>query len=105
MRFLEKEELPHFKFQMDFLRPFKHTMLHNANPDIRDMVCNRSRLNLRLVLTRFPGLTMSSANDTGSGAEYEVWLADHVWRVFCCLESTHRYVVFGTFDIALSLFR
>ncbi|TDL29195.1 Sec7-domain-containing protein [Rickenella mellea] len=38
MRFLEKEELPHFKFQKDFLKPFEYTMTHNANPDIRDMV-------------------------------------------------------------------
>ncbi|KAL6299711.1 hypothetical protein BKA93DRAFT_741894 [Sparassis latifolia] len=38
MRFLEKEELPHFKFQKDFLRPFEYTMLHNSNPDVRDMV-------------------------------------------------------------------
>ncbi|KAH9853654.1 hypothetical protein C2E23DRAFT_822161 [Lenzites betulinus] len=38
MRFLEKEELPHFKFQKDFLRPFEYTMIHNSNPDIRDMV-------------------------------------------------------------------
>lgn len=38
MRFLEKEELPHFKFQKDFLKPFEYTMAHNANPDIRDMV-------------------------------------------------------------------
>lgn len=38
MRFLEKEELPHFKFQKDFLKPFEHTMVHNPNPDIRDMV-------------------------------------------------------------------
>ncbi|KAF9247274.1 hypothetical protein BU15DRAFT_39296 [Melanogaster broomeanus] len=38
MRFLEKEELPHFKFQKDFLKPFEHTMINNANPDIRDMV-------------------------------------------------------------------
>ncbi|KAH9844154.1 uncharacterized protein C8Q71DRAFT_819716 [Rhodofomes roseus] len=38
MRFLEKEELPHFKFQKDFLRPFEYTMSHNSNPDIRDMV-------------------------------------------------------------------
>ncbi|EGN93072.1 hypothetical protein SERLA73DRAFT_172424 [Serpula lacrymans var. lacrymans S7.3] len=37
-RFLEKEELPHFKFQKDFLKPFEYTMTHNANPDIRDMV-------------------------------------------------------------------
>ncbi|KAF8918488.1 hypothetical protein CPB85DRAFT_1430659 [Mucidula mucida] len=32
MRFLEKEELPHFKFQKDFLKPFEHTMIHNPNP-------------------------------------------------------------------------
>jgi brefeldin A-inhibited guanine nucleotide-exchange protein len=38
MRFLEKEELPHFKFQKDFLKPFEYTMIHNPNPDIRDMV-------------------------------------------------------------------
>lgn len=38
MRFLEKEELSHFKFQKDFLKPFEHTMIHNANPEIRDMV-------------------------------------------------------------------
>ena len=38
MRFLEKEELSHFKFQKDFLKPFEHTMIHNNNPDIRDMV-------------------------------------------------------------------
>ncbi|KAH9483049.1 Protein transport protein sec71 [Psilocybe cubensis] len=38
MRFLEKEELPHFKFQKDFLKPFEYTMTHNQNPDIRDLV-------------------------------------------------------------------
>lgn len=38
MRFLEKEELPHFTFQKDFLKPFEYTMVHNANPDVRDMV-------------------------------------------------------------------
>ncbi|KIY51634.1 Sec7-domain-containing protein [Fistulina hepatica ATCC 64428] len=38
MRFLEKEELQHFKFQKDFLRPFEYTMTHNNNPDIRDLV-------------------------------------------------------------------
>jgi len=38
MRFLEKEELTHFKFQKDFLKPFEYTMVHNQNPDIRDLV-------------------------------------------------------------------
>ena len=39
MRFLEKEELSHFKFQKDFLKPFEYTMVHNQNPEIRDLVC------------------------------------------------------------------
>jgi len=38
MRFLEKEELAHFKFQKDFLQPFEYTMTHNQNPDIRELV-------------------------------------------------------------------
>jgi brefeldin A-inhibited guanine nucleotide-exchange protein len=38
MRFLEKDELSHFQFQKDFLKPFEYTMVHNDNPDIRDMV-------------------------------------------------------------------
>lgn len=38
MRFLEIEELPHYKFQKDFLKPFEYTMIHNTNPAIRDMV-------------------------------------------------------------------
>ncbi|KZO91151.1 hypothetical protein CALVIDRAFT_542103 [Calocera viscosa TUFC12733] len=37
-RFLEKEELPHFKFQKDFLKPFEYTMIHNSNPDVRELV-------------------------------------------------------------------
>ncbi|KAF9782748.1 sec7 guanine nucleotide exchange factor [Thelephora terrestris] len=38
MRFLEKEELAHYKFQKDFLKPFEYTMTHNSNPDIRELV-------------------------------------------------------------------
>ncbi|KAF9534357.1 hypothetical protein CPB83DRAFT_844112 [Crepidotus variabilis] len=38
VRFLEKEELPHFRFQKDFLKPFEYTMIHNQNPDLRDLV-------------------------------------------------------------------
>ncbi|TFK75941.1 Sec7-domain-containing protein [Pluteus cervinus] len=38
MRFLEKEELLHFKFQKDFLKPFEYTMTHNQNPEIRELV-------------------------------------------------------------------
>ncbi|KAN0064090.1 guanine nucleotide exchange protein for ADP-robosylation factor [Thecaphora frezii] len=38
MRFLEKEELPHFKFQKDFLKPFEVTMLRNSSSEAKEMV-------------------------------------------------------------------
>ncbi|SPO48579.1 probable SEC7 - component of non-clathrin vesicle coat [Moesziomyces antarcticus] len=38
MRFLEKEELPHFKFQKDFLKPFEVTMQRNRNLEAKEMV-------------------------------------------------------------------
>ncbi|TKY88681.1 hypothetical protein EX895_002312 [Sporisorium graminicola] len=38
MRFLEKEELPHFKFQKDFLKPFEITMQRNRNVEAKEMV-------------------------------------------------------------------
>jgi brefeldin A-inhibited guanine nucleotide-exchange protein len=38
MRFLEIEELPHFKFQKDFLKPFEHVMAHSAVVPVKDMV-------------------------------------------------------------------
>lgn len=38
MRFLEIDELSHFKFQKEFLKPFEHTMLHNDSIEVKDMV-------------------------------------------------------------------
>ena len=38
MRFLEKQELANFNFQKDFLKPFEYAMVHNANPEARDMI-------------------------------------------------------------------
>ncbi|ORX95160.1 hypothetical protein K493DRAFT_407713 [Basidiobolus meristosporus CBS 931.73] len=38
MKFLEKEELPHFKFQKDFLKPFEFILEHNQNHSIKDMI-------------------------------------------------------------------
>lgn len=67
MRFLEKEELPHFKFQKDFLKPFEHTMIHNVNPDVRDMVRLPCGSRVALVPLRLlAGLAVPSANDTSA---------------------------------------
>eukprot|EP00127_Corallochytrium_limacisporum_P003541 Clim_evm24s150 gene=Clim_evmTU24s150 len=38
MQFMNKVELPNFRFQKDFLRPFEFIMNHNKKPEIRDMI-------------------------------------------------------------------
>ena len=38
MRFMEIEELPGFKFQKDFLKPFEHIMGNATAPTVKDMV-------------------------------------------------------------------
>ncbi|KDN52673.1 hypothetical protein K437DRAFT_292798 [Tilletiaria anomala UBC 951] len=38
MRFLEKEELPRFAFQKDFLRPFAYAMAHSPEIETREMI-------------------------------------------------------------------
>lgn len=38
MRFLNIDELSHFKFQKEFLKPFEHIATHNDNVDVKDMV-------------------------------------------------------------------
>jgi Domain of unknown function (DUF1981) len=80
MRFLEKEELPHFKFQKDFLRPFEYTMTHNANPEIRDMVMTSQSIRVRLVSDPCTGTAVPAADDPGSRPEYALRLADDVRR-------------------------
>ena len=38
MRFMELEELPGFKFQKDFLKPFEHVMANSSTVTVKDMV-------------------------------------------------------------------
>jgi len=38
MRFMEIEELPGFKFQKDFLKPFEHVMSNSSNVKVKDMI-------------------------------------------------------------------
>lgn len=38
MKFLEKEEMPQFSFQKDFLKPFEYIFLNNSSIQIKDMV-------------------------------------------------------------------
>lgn len=93
MRFLDKEELPHFKFQKDFLKPFEYTMIHNPNPAVRDMV----RLAYVLCLTSTDindpsGPYLLPANDSGKGSQHAIRLANDVWGVLRRLQSLDRFV-------------
>ena len=77
MRFLEKEELPHFKFQKDFLRPFEYTMVHNSNPEVRDMV----PYTLATSLSDYScatGIAMFATNDSIPCCEHALRLEDDV---------------------------
>ncbi|CUM67913.1 uncharacterized protein PRCAT00005624001 [Priceomyces carsonii] len=38
MRFLEIDELSHFKFQKEFLKPFEHVMIYSGSLEVKDMV-------------------------------------------------------------------
>ncbi|KAI3405059.2 SEC7 [Candida oxycetoniae] len=38
MRFLEIDELAHFKFQKEFLKPFEYVIIHNNSLEVKDMV-------------------------------------------------------------------
>ncbi|WRT67630.1 uncharacterized protein IL334_004602 [Kwoniella shivajii] len=60
MNFLEKEELSHFRFQKDFLRPFEYTIVNNKNSDAREMVlqCLQQMLQARVQNLRSGWRTM-----------------------------------------------
>jgi hypothetical protein len=93
MRFLEKEELPHFKFQKDFLKPFEYTMIHNPNPDIRDMVrlmymtFAEHGIDARLI-----GSAVSTADDPNPSTEHAIRLADYVRSLFCSVQGLDRFL-------------
>lgn len=38
MRFMDIEELAHFKFQKEFLKPFQYIIVHNKSFEVKDMV-------------------------------------------------------------------
>jgi hypothetical protein len=93
MRFLEKEELSHFKFQKDFLKPFEYTMAHNQNPEIRDLVCSNVSFISSHLITMSLGLTMPSTNDSSKNTKYAIWVAHYVRRFLSCFEGSDRFVL------------
>ncbi|KAG1642506.1 hypothetical protein G6F44_004767 [Rhizopus delemar] len=68
MKFLEKEELPHFKFQKDFLMPFREVLANNPDVAIKDMVlrCLSQMIQARPHHLRSAWKTMLSVFATGA---------------------------------------
>ncbi|KAK4508835.1 uncharacterized protein ATC70_013458 [Mucor velutinosus] len=68
MKFLEKEELPHFKFQKDFLMPFREVLANNPDVAIKDMVlrCLSQMIQARPHHLRSGWKTMLSVFATGA---------------------------------------
>ncbi|WVF69296.1 hypothetical protein IAT40_004072 [Kwoniella sp. CBS 6097] len=101
MNFLEKEELSHFRFQKDFLRPFEYTIVNNKNSDAREMVlqCLQQMLQARVRNLRSGWRTMFGVFSAASKvltervANYAFELVQLVYR-----EHFSLVVKYGSFS-------
>jgi Sec7-like guanine-nucleotide exchange factor len=108
MRFLEKEELPHFKFQKDFLKPFEYTMMHNPNPAVRDMVrcilCSFRLLPILIsvsqVLTCFQQMIQARVHNMRSGWRTMFGVFSAASKVLTGLSALYLYDTFAESDPA-----
>ncbi|KAH0587527.1 hypothetical protein H2248_006309 [Termitomyces sp. 'cryptogamus'] len=110
MRFLEKEELPHFKFQKDFLKPFEYTMIHNQNPDVRDMVlqCLQQMIQARVQNMRSGWRTMFGVFSAASKVLTER-IASSAFEIVTRLNKGHfpavvRYGAFADLTVCITEF-
>lgn len=74
MKFLEKDELSHFKFQKDFLKPFEHTMRRNPDVGAKEMVlqCLEQMIQSRANHVRSGWATMLGVFGVAAGAPERV---------------------------------
>ncbi|KAL8675454.1 MAG: hypothetical protein Q9168_000155 [Polycauliona sp. 1 TL-2023] len=87
MRFMELEELPGFKFQKDFLKPFEHVMANSSAVTVKDMVlrCLIQMIQARGENIRSGWKTMFGVFTVAAREQYEaiVNLAfDHVTQIY-----------------------
>ncbi|KAI8920934.1 hypothetical protein DFJ77DRAFT_506560 [Powellomyces hirtus] len=88
MKFLELEELPNFKFQKDFLRPFEHVLGNNNDVKIKDMV-----------LACLQQMIQAKSKSIKSG-----WKA--MFGAFMrAARETHEPIVLLSFDVVKSIFK
>jgi brefeldin A-inhibited guanine nucleotide-exchange protein len=88
MRFLEIDELPHFQFQKDFLRPFEHVMQNTTNITVKDMIlqCLNQMIKARADKIRSGWRTMFGVFTYAAKEKYGKFLTHgpaHIYRVDC----------------------
>ncbi|WFC97503.1 guanine nucleotide exchange protein for ADP-robosylation factor [Malassezia yamatoensis] len=76
MKFLEKDELSHFKFQKDFLKPFEYAMRRNPDASAKEMVlqCLEQMMQSRADHIRSGWATMLGVYGVAAGAPERVAL-------------------------------
>ncbi|RUP52408.1 hypothetical protein BC936DRAFT_143684 [Jimgerdemannia flammicorona] len=91
MKFLEKEELAHFKFQKDFLMPFEHILGHNPDVAIKDMVlrCLSQMIQARSHNIKSGWRTMFGVFSKAARETHGIVLAVFRNRLFYCLSEAH----------------
>lgn len=89
MNFLEKEELSHFRFQKDFLRPFEYTIVNNKNSDAREMVSEPQSACLYNVSLPVLGPAMPAADVASASTEPAIRLANNVWCLLSGIQGRH----------------
>ena len=101
MNFLEKEELTHFRFQKDFLKPFEYTIVHNKNSDAREMVlqCLQQMLQARVQNLRSGWRTIFSVFSAASHVLTER-VANYAFELVSLVYNQHFSLVvkYGSFS-------
>ncbi|CAG8570332.1 8126_t:CDS:10 [Ambispora leptoticha] len=88
MQFLAKEELPHFKFQKDFLKPFAYILANNPKIELKDMVlrCLQQMIQARAQNIKSGWKTMFSVFSSAA-------------------KESHESIVVMAFDLVKGLFK
>lgn len=88
-RFLELEELPHFKFQKDFLKPFEYTMRNTKSAENKEMVlsCLQQMILSRIENMRSGWRTLFGT--LGASAKSNERVATHAFELVRSLYQEH----------------
>jgi brefeldin A-inhibited guanine nucleotide-exchange protein len=95
MRFLEIDELPHFQFQKDFLRPFEHVIQNTSNVTVKDMIlqCLNQMIKARADKIRSGWRTMFGVFTYAAKERYGapfLLMSTNIYRVYCQLRIRER---------------